>query len=201
MKELYSAFVKAQAQISKAAKDSTNPHFKSKYADLESVIDAVKPALIANGLAFIQKYHDCEDGVRVETVIIHESGQELSCGILHIPANKKDAQGFGSAASYAKRYSLQSALGVAASDDDGNFAVKSLGHDFQKATIVPQEVKVSLDMEKIDAEMLACKTELQIQAIGKKYWAAASKEEKAHIQAIAESMKEEIKLKGANDGK
>jgi len=182
MKELYSAFVKAQAQISKAAKDSTNPHFKSKYADLESVIDAVKPALIANGLAFIQKYHDCEDGVRVETVIIHESGQELSCGILHIPANKKDAQGFGSAASYAKRYSLQSALGVAASDDDGNAAVKS--------------IKVGLDLEQIDAEILACTTEEQVSAVGKKYWAAASKEEKAHIQAIAVSMKEELKLRG-----
>lgn len=183
MKELYSAFVKAQAQISKAAKDSTNPHFKSKYADLESVIDAVKPALIANGLAFIQKYHDCEDGVRVETVIIHESGQELSCGILHIPANKKDAQGFGSAASYAKRYSLQSALGVAASDDDGNLAVKSV-----------QPVKVSLDLEQVDSEMMACKTELELQAVAKKYWTAANAEEKAHIKAIGASIKEELEI-------
>jgi len=181
MKELYSAFVKAQAQISKAAKDSTNPHFKSKYADLESVIDAVKPALIANGLAFIQKYQHCEDGVRVETVIIHESGQELSCGILHIPANKKDAQGFGSAASYAKRYSLQSALGVAASDDDGNLAVKSV-----------QPVKVSLDLEQVDAELMSCKTEAELQQVAKKYWAAANAEEKAHIKALGASMKEEL---------
>jgi hypothetical protein len=181
MKELYSAFVKAQAQISKAAKDSTNPHFKSKYADLESVIDAVKPALINNGLAFIQKFHDCEDGVRVETVIIHETGQELSCGILHIPANKRDAQGFGSAASYAKRYSLQSALGVAASDDDGNLAVKSV-----------QPIKVSLDLEQVDAEMMACKSEAELQAVAKRYWAAADAGEKAHIKAIGASMKEEL---------
>jgi hypothetical protein len=184
MKEIYSAFVRAQAMIAKAAKDSTNPHFKSKYADLESVIDAVKPALIANGLAFIQKYHDCEDGVKVETVIIHESGQELSCGILHIPANKKDAQGFGSASSYAKRYSLQSALGVAASDDDGNLAVKSV------------QVKTGLDLEKVDTEILACKTEEEVRLVGKKYWGAASKEEKAHIQALIEGVKEELKLKG-----
>lgn len=181
MKEIYSAFVKAQAMIAKAAKDSTNPHFKSKYADLESVIDAVKPALVANGLAFIQKYHECENGVKVETVIIHESGQELSCGILHIPANKHDAQGFGSAASYAKRYSLQSALGVAASDDDGNAAVKSV----QK-----------LDLNKIDAEIMACTTAEQVTAVGKKYWHSATKEEKAHIEAVAVSMKEELKLKG-----
>ena len=181
MKELYSAFVKAQAQISKAHKDSTNPHFKSKYADLESVIDAVKPALINNGLAFIQKFHDCDDGVKIETVIIHESGQELSCGILHIPANKRDAQGFGSAASYAKRYSLQSALGVAASDDDGNLAVKSV-----------QTVKVSLDLEQVDAEMMACKSEAELQAVAKRYWAAADAGEKAHIKAIGASMKEEL---------
>lgn len=181
MKELFSAFVKAQAQISKAAKDSTNPHFKSKYADLESVIDAVKPALIANGLAFIQKFHDCEDGVRVETTIIHESGQELSCGILHIPANKKDAQGFGSAASYAKRYSLQSALGVAASDDDGNLAVKSV-----------QPVKIGLDLEVIDAEIIACKSVEEIQATLKKYWAAADNNERAHLQALATGVKEEL---------
>lgn len=181
MKELYSAFVKAQAQISKAHKDSTNPHFKSKYADLESVIDAVKPALIANGLAFIQKFHDCDDGVKIETVIIHESGHSMSCGILHIPANKKDAQGFGSAASYAKRYSLQSAFGVAASDDDGNLAVKSIA-----------PIKVSLDLEQVDSEMMACKTEAELQAVAKRYWAAADAGERAHIKAIGASMKEEL---------
>jgi len=183
MKELFSAFVKAQAQISKASKDSTNPHFKSKYADLESVIDAVKPALIANGLAFIQKFHDCEDGVRVETVILHESGQELSCGTLHIPANKKDAQGFGSAASYARRYSLQSALGVSASDDDGNAAVKSA------------PVKVALDMVDIDNEMIASTSLEQLREITKRYWSLATNEEKAHIKAMGESIKEELDIK------
>ena len=184
MKELYTAFVKAQSSISKAAKDSTNPHFKSKYADLESVIDAVKPALIANGLAFIQKFHECDDGVRVETVIIHESGQELSCGILHIPASKKDAQGFGSAASYGKRYSLQSALGVASSDDDGNAAVKSVA-----------PIKVSLDLEQVDREMMAAKSLDELQSIAKRYWAAANADEKAHIKAMGASMKEELEIK------
>lgn len=178
MKELYSAFVKAQAQISKAAKDSTNPHFKSKYADLESVIDAVKPALIANGLAFIQKYHDCEDGVRVETTIIHESGQELSCGILHIPANKRDAQGFGSAASYAKRYSLQSALGVAASDDDGNLAVKSL-----------QQPVATLDLDVCVTKMLECESLDALKDKFAAFYKTASAEQKTTLKLKYDEIK------------
>jgi hypothetical protein len=125
MKELAKSLVTAQAAMSHAAKDSKNPHFKSAYSSLASVIDAVRPALSANGLAFVQMLHTADGGVAVETVLIHESGEQLSCGTLFIPASKQDAQGYGSAISYAKRYSLQSALGIASEDDDGNSAVKS----------------------------------------------------------------------------
>ena len=180
MKELYSAIVKAQAAMSHAAKDAKNPHFKSAYSSLASVIDAVRPALSANNLAFVQKLHTADSGISIETVLIHESGQELSCGVLFIPATKQDAQGFGSAISYGKRYSLQAALGIASDDDDGQSAVKSA------------PIKVSLDLEQVDSEMIACKTEAELQAVAKKYWAAANAEEKAHIKAIGASMKEEI---------
>ena len=125
MKELAKSLVTAQAAMSHASKDSKNPHFKSAYSSLASVIDAVRPHLSANGLAVVQKTHDAEGGVCVETVIIHESGQEMSFGKLFVPASKHDSQGFGSALSYAKRYSIQTALCIASADDDGEAAVKA----------------------------------------------------------------------------
>lgn len=122
MKSISAAFVKAQAEIEKASKDKENPHFRSKYADLGAVVDAIKPALEKHGLAFLQKFHHDDNGIAVETIIIHESGETMSNGVLRVPATKKDAQGFGSACTYARRYSLQAAFGVAPEDDDGNAA-------------------------------------------------------------------------------
>lgn len=122
IKNIYSAFIKAQVNIEKAAKDSTNPHFRSKYADLGNVMDAIKPHLEDHGLAFFQKFHECDKGIKIETIIIHDSGESISNGVLFVPVTKNDAQGFGSACTYARRYSLQSAFGVAPDDDDGNAA-------------------------------------------------------------------------------
>jgi hypothetical protein len=122
---LSSAMSKAFAAISAATKSANNPHFKSKYADLGAVIEAVKPPLIDNGLFFTQRCHPAENGVSVETVLHHEGGEELSLGILFVPANKQDAQGFGSALTYARRYGLLTAFGVPTEDDDGNAASAS----------------------------------------------------------------------------
>lgn len=125
MKTIYSAFVKAQKAFGPALKSSTNPHFRSKYADLSACVEAVVDALNDNGIALMQTVHECDNGAIVETVFIHESGESLSCGKLHVPATKQDAQGFGSALTYARRYSLMAACGIAPEDDDGNAAVKS----------------------------------------------------------------------------
>ena len=122
---LSAAMAKAFAEIEAATKDATNPHFKSKYADLGAIIGAIKPALVNHGLFFTQHCHPAEDGVCVETVLGHESGEERSLGKLFVPANKKDAQGFGSALTYARRYGLQTAFGVPTEDDDGNGATRS----------------------------------------------------------------------------
>lgn len=122
MSAIYKALVKAQAEMNKAIKDSTNPHFKSKYADLESCNDAVKPSLASNGLGYIQICHDVADAVCVETVIIHESGEQLTGGKVVIPVNRKDAQAYGSALTYARRYSLSTTFGLSTEDDDGNRA-------------------------------------------------------------------------------
>jgi hypothetical protein len=126
---LASAMALAFAEIEAATKAANNPHFKSKYADLSAVIDAVKPALINHGLFFTQHCHPSDDGVTVETVLGHAGGEEKSLGKLYVPANKKDAQGFGSALTYARRYGLMTAFGVPAEDDDGNAASKAVAND------------------------------------------------------------------------
>jgi hypothetical protein len=118
-KQIAAAFVKAQKQFGKALKTSTNPHFRSKYADLSSCIDAVVGALNDNGIGLMQRTYECKDGVLIETIFVHESGEVMECGMLHVPATKMDAMGFGSALTYARRYSLLTATGLAPEDDDG----------------------------------------------------------------------------------
>lgn len=133
MKELFTALALAQAEMEAATKDSNNPFFKSKYADLNSVMGAVKPALAKHGLAFVQVCHDAEHCAKVETVIVHASGEQFKCGAVSVPVSKHDAQGYGSALTYARRYSLAAAFGVGAEDDDGNAAAKA-----KPAPIVPK---------------------------------------------------------------
>ena len=125
MKNIYAAFVKAQTAFGPALKTSTNPHFKSKYVDLAACVEAVLDSLHANGIALVQRTHPDETGVTVETVFIHESGEIMEGGKLHVPAAKQDPQGYGSALTYARRYSLMAACGIAPEDDDGNAAKKS----------------------------------------------------------------------------
>ena len=120
--KIASAFVKAQLGFGKALKSSTNPHFKSRYADLSACVEAVIDSLNANGIGLLQRTYESQDGVMVETVFIHESGEVIEGGLLHVPASKHDAQGYGSALTYARRYSLLAATGLAPEDDDGNAA-------------------------------------------------------------------------------
>ena len=122
--KISAAFVAAQRAFGPALKTSTNPHFKSRYADLSACIEAVIDGLHANGIAIIQRPQNCESGVTIETVFVHESGETMSGGVLHVPAQKNDPQGYGSALTYARRYSLCAACGIAPEDDDGNAASK-----------------------------------------------------------------------------
>jgi hypothetical protein len=142
MKEIASALVKAQKAFGPALKTSTNPHFRNKYAALDACIEAVIDALNDNGIMLMQQTHLCEDGVIVETIFIHESGETMSGGKLHVPAAKHDPQGYGSALTYAKRYSLQSACGIAPEDDDGNKGASSVQQK-QAAKPVAQPAKAA----------------------------------------------------------
>ena len=119
---LAAALSLAQAEIEGAKKDSTNPHFRSKYADLGAVWDACRVPLTKHGLAIVQ-FPRSENGcVLVETILTHKSGEWMS-ETLALPVSKQDAQGYGSAMTYARRYSLMSVAGIAPEDDDGNAAV------------------------------------------------------------------------------
>lgn len=122
MKTIASAFVKAKKAFGPALKDKTNPAFRSKYADLGACLEAVEDALLDNGIALTQETSLDETGVTVETVMLHESGESIRFGKLHVPASKQDPQGYGSALTYARRYSLITACGIAPEDDDGNAA-------------------------------------------------------------------------------
>lgn len=120
--ELATALSKAQGEIEGAVKDSTNPFFKQNYADLESVIQAIKAPLAKYGLSFSQPTDFDDDGREfVETMIMHSSGQWLK-GRLLIKSKDNSPQAQGSGISYAKRYALQAILGVSSTDDDGNDA-------------------------------------------------------------------------------
>ncbi len=125
MKSIATALVKAQREFGPALKSSTNPHFRSKYADLSACIEAVIDALNNNGIYLMQLTEEHDGGVKVSTTFIHESGEQLSGGSLFMPAIKHDAQGYGSALSYARRYSLMAACSLATEDDDGNQATKT----------------------------------------------------------------------------
>jgi len=143
MKSLASALVAAQKQFAPALKTSLNPHFKSKYVDLAGCVEAVIDALNNSGIALMQHCHESDSGVIVETVFMHESGETLSCGKLHVPASKHDAPGYGSALTYARRYSLMAACGIAPEDDDGNAASKKV--------VAPIKPPASVSRQEFDA--------------------------------------------------
>ena len=123
-KTLVQALVKAQSEMGHAVFDQVNPQYNSRFASLKSVIDAAKPALNANGIAFIQRSIPMENGISVETVL-YGHGEEIATGPVPVPAQKITAQGYGSAMTYAKRYSLAMAVGIAADEDDDGEAAEA----------------------------------------------------------------------------
>ena len=176
MKDIYTALVKCQSQIRTAIKDSRNPHFKSTYADLGSVWDAVKDALHSNGLAVIQlsRIHDSGAPVLV-TRIIHTSGEHIEGEYPLVCKDPTDPQKLVAATTYARRASLSAALGVIADDDDGNTAA---GHTAAPAKQVAANIAKAASPA---AELLAMhgKTMADIEtAVGavQQSWTSSQKE-------------------------
>ena len=186
-KHIAAAFVKAQRQFGPALKTSTNPHFRSKYADLSNCIEAVIDALNSNGIGLMQRTYECKDGVMVETIFVHESGEVMECGLLHVPASKQDPQGYGSALTYARRYSLLAATGLAPEDDDGNSASRRT------------EIKSTVNESQI-ADLLAAMDEVttikELQEAYKQAYKATNGEQTWQAKVIAKKDAKKAALEG-----
>jgi len=129
LNELFASMAKAQADIKVACKDSANPFFKSKYANLQSIIEASRPALCKNGLSVLQQIVTDGNGQDyLVTMLCHSSGQWVSSHMKINPA-KTDVQSLGSYITYLRRYAYAALIGVYdGDDDDGNQAVESAPH-------------------------------------------------------------------------
>lgn len=140
IKELATALAKAQAALQPAVKDSVNPHFKSKYADLGAVWEACRAPLSSNGLSVVQLPADCEAGrLALTTMLLHSSGEFLST-TYSLKLQQDTAHGAGSALTYLRRYALAALVGVVADeDDDGNGASQPQ----QQARSAPQRPQVA----------------------------------------------------------
>lgn len=123
IKELATALAKVQASIQPASKNATNPHFRSKYADLGAIWDACRKPLADNGLSVVQMPTDSTDGrVALTTMLLHTSGEYISA-TCSTRLQQDSAQGVGSALTYLRRYALAAMVGIVADeDDDGNAA-------------------------------------------------------------------------------
>ena len=117
--KLATALAKAQSEMEGAKKESTNPFFKSNYADLHAVIKSSFPYLSKNGLSVTQGNEMIMGAVCVTTTLMHSSGQWLRSKV-KLPLEKKNAQGVGSAITYGRRYGLSAMVGIAQFDDDAN---------------------------------------------------------------------------------
>lgn len=112
------ALAKAQAEMANPTFDAQNPHFRNRYASLAAVRNAVVPVLAKHGICVTQDLSTSERGLACVTTLTHSSGERMVFGPLVLPASKQDAQGYGSCATYARRYALMAVAGVVGDDDD-----------------------------------------------------------------------------------
>jgi len=188
--ELATALAKAQGQIKGATKDASNPFFKSKYADLASVWDACRSALAANGLAVIQS--PSADGMRVsvDTLLTHASGQWMA-GTVSVTAKEDTPQAIGSAITYLRRYALQSFVGVAPEDDDGN-AASAKGKPAETVTPKPS----GYDDWRDDLEAVADNGTAAL----KSAWQKSPKDLRDYLQSLDKGAVDALKAKAAKAG-
>lgn len=171
MDKIAPAFIAAKREFAPLLKDKANPAFRSKYADLGACIDSVEDALLKHDIAVFHETSDDQTGVTVECVLLHTSGETIRGGRLHVPAAKQDPQGYGSALTYARRYSLMAVCGIAPEDDDGNAAAKAA----QKAAEADRLQQRAAWLEEKAMELESCETMSELGDV----WKAAFKIMKA----------------------
>jgi len=126
--KIAAALVKAQGELNAVSKDGNNPHFRSKYATLQNIVESTRDTLRKHGLAVVQTFSDTDGTyISLNTTLLHESGEYIS-GTFSMRPSKVDPQGLGSATTYARRYALSAILGIVTDDDDdGNMASQPTG--------------------------------------------------------------------------
>lgn len=184
--QLAAALCLVQAKITGAKKTAVNPHFKSKYADLTEVWNACREELAANGLCIVQTNEPSERGVCLRTTLIHTSGEWID-GLIDLPATKQDAQGYGSAQTYARRYALAAIVGVTQEDDDANDAVRQTPITNGKSTITP--TSGVMDRISVDQKILVNDLAVQVLAL-----AAMSKIREAYLAIEAADLDADCKV-------
>jgi hypothetical protein len=184
---LTAAIIRVQSGLSGVKKDAVNPHFKNRYATLENVIDTARPALQEAKIAFVQAPGLVVDGsVEVTTMLVHESGEWMR-STLHVPLQKRDAQGVGSAITYGCRYSLMAMLGLPPTDDDGEAATqpeppakRQVGWSKDGTTRTANSLKKDGAWEKLksdlDADLLDCGSTHQLDKLREIYRTRARSE-------------------------
>jgi len=134
IKDIVAAVIKMQSTLKGASKDSFNPHFKAKYADLESIWDAIREPLTANGLCVIQTTGFEQEHLGVITTIAHTSGQFITGFFPIVTEKSNNPQAVGSATTYARRFALAAICGVHQTDDDGNESAPKFNKPIRKET-------------------------------------------------------------------
>lgn len=126
--KIASALVKAQGELNAVHKDGNNPHFRSKYATLQNIVESTRDTLRKHGLAVVQTFNETDGTyISLNTTVLHESGEYIT-GTFSMRPTKADPQGLGSATSYARRYCYSAAIGIVTDeDDDGNMASQPTG--------------------------------------------------------------------------
>lgn len=174
--ELAAALALAQGEVENAHKNSANPHFRSKYADLAEIINTVRPVFAKHGLAVIQSPSYADGLVSVTTLLTHKSGQWIK-DMASAPASKLDAQGVGSAVTYLRRYSLAAFAGIAQEDDDGNAAS-------QRKVASPS----ASDLEKASNMLRACQSLADL----KTAYGSLSPELRQAMASVKDDMKDKL---------
>jgi hypothetical protein len=183
------ALVKAQAAMKPALKDSRNPHFNSRYADLASVWDAIREPLTSNGLSVIQMVGSNElEKTTLTTRVTHVSGEWIE-STWQIPVGKQDPQGLGSAISYARRYALASAIGVVQDDDDGNAAMP---RQTQQPECQPKHFSLADACEKLESVTTLEELETEYKKAYRE--ATMSKASTESLTQVKDKVKEKLSL-------
>lgn len=187
VKELNTALAKAQGELFAAKKDSINPHFKSKYADLASVWEACREALSSNGLSVTQMPAEFQNNIMtLVTRLSHSSGEWLE-QTMTCPVGKPDPQGIGSCLTYMRRYALAAVVGVYQDDDDAN-----------SASYAPKERPATLTDEELGRiKLLAVATHSEVAKIAQFYGKKELHEiERLHFPKIIEQLEKKLKKEG-----